>query len=204
MAIPISYSIIHDHAPSEVDEMIGALIRKNYPDLVEANAKIGCVVKERRKDGEKVDGPCLKHHGYDCLVTIKVNSAKDRLEGKPDATITIDGNMWDGLRSDQQEALLDHELYHLIVKRDDDKKVKTDDQGRPLFKMRLHDHEFGWFDEIAKRYGGASQEVIQAQAFAEKSGQLYFGWIQPPDIAVESSKSSKSKTSKKALAEAVA
>jgi hypothetical protein len=45
---------------------------------------------------------------------------------------------------------------------------------RPKLAMRKHDHQFGWFDEVAQRHGEASPEVRQARVLMEKSGQLYF------------------------------
>jgi hypothetical protein len=46
--------------------------------------------------------------------------------------------------------------------------------GRPKLLMRKHDHQFGWFDEVAQRHGEASPEVRQARVLMESSGQLYF------------------------------
>lgn len=63
--------------------------------------------------------------------------------------------------------------------------MKRDDLGRPVLKIRLHDQQHGWFDEIARRHGDASIEVQQAKAFADSSGQTYFGWAAPPAGSVE-------------------
>jgi hypothetical protein len=50
-----------------------------------------------------------------------------------------------------------------------------DDVGLPVIRMRPHDHDFGWFDVIAKRHGSAAVEVCQASVFAgEELRQLYF------------------------------
>jgi hypothetical protein len=65
--------------------------------------------------------------------------------------------------------LIDHELTHLAKK-----GTIFDPLDRPKLSMRLHDHQFGWFDQIAKRHGRASIEVKQVRAFFESSGQMYF------------------------------
>ena len=65
--------------------------------------------------------------------------------------------------------MIDHELTHLAKK-----GTIFDPLDRPKLSMRLHDHQFGWFDQIAKRHGRASIEVKQVRAFFESSGQMYF------------------------------
>lgn len=51
-----------------------------------------------------------------------------------------------------------------------------DAQGRPALKMRMHDREFGWFDEIARRHREHSIEIRQSTRLVEDVGQLYFGF----------------------------
>lgn len=52
---------------------------------------------------------------------------------------------------------------------DSEGNVKRDDLGRVVIGMRKHDHQFGWFTEIAKRYGSASGEVQQCRAPAHSN-----------------------------------
>src|SRR5690606_5222802 len=126
-------------------------------------------------------------NGYPAAAMVKINSYRDRVEGKADATIFIDADEWEGLDDPRREALIDHELQHLEVKRDPDTGAPlSDDAGRPKLKIRKHDHQYGWFDVIAERHGDASYEVRQAKAFADRHGQTYFGWAKPPDRGVES------------------
>ena len=40
--------------------------------------------------------------------------------------------------------------------------------------MRLHDQDFGWFAEIAKRHGAASGEIMQATHLFLSGKQTYF------------------------------
>jgi hypothetical protein len=174
-------SIVFDKAPKETHEIIASMAGKYYPDLVEAKAKIECLVARREgAKGEKVGGPAVRVNGYPCAAKIKINGLSDRTEGKDDATITIDEESWEKRTPDQRAALIDHELNHLIVMRDGDDNeapVLRDKRGRPRMRIQKHDHQFGWFDDIAKRHGVASTEVIEARAFADKHGQLYFGFL---------------------------
>jgi hypothetical protein len=51
---------------------------------------------------------------------------------------------------------------------------KKDCVGRPKLKMRLHDQQHGWFNEIAKRHGSASLECQQATRLFLHHKQTYF------------------------------
>lgn len=107
-------------------------------------------------------GPAVLHHGLPAYAVIRTVPLKDRTMGRGDAEITFDGFMVGNLNEDAQRALIDHELYHLEIKRNKDGQVKFDDLGRVEFKIRAHDREFGWFDNIARRWGRYSMEVRQA------------------------------------------
>lgn len=114
--------------------------------------------------------PCLEHHGYPAAAVTRIVPARDRAAGLPDAQIIVDLCTYQSLNARQKIALLDHELYHLERKID----PRFDEQGRPALQIRKHDWQLGWFDEVAKRHGDASIEVMQARRLLDQSGQLYF------------------------------
>jgi hypothetical protein len=122
--------------------------------------------------------PVLKHAGYPAGAVVRITPLKDRALGISDATIVVDRAGWLALSVRQRNALIDHELTHLARKMlEDDDGGETpafDVLGRPKLLMRKHDHQFGWFDEVAQRHGEASPEVRQARVLMESSGQLYF------------------------------
>jgi len=120
-------------------------------------------------------GPAVMHHGLPAFAVVRAVPLKDRTMGRGDAEITFDGFLVGNLSEDGQRALIDHELYHLEIKRNKDGQVKYDDLGRVEFKMRPHDREFGWFDSIARRWGRHSQEVRQAMEMIKEEDfrQLY-------------------------------
>lgn len=169
---------VYSQADADVRKMINKVVEKYFPDLVEADATIGCLMAdggvELDDDGKEVNAAGVKLHGYPCLAIIKKNSTKDRVEGKCDATITIDKRSWDAMAPKEQEALLHHELYHLQVKRDEAGVIKTDDIGRPLFNMRLHDWQIGGFMATARAFEDAAPEVKQAISFQDEYGQHLF------------------------------
>jgi hypothetical protein len=166
----------HDPAPKSVLALIADRIDSgHYPDLVEAGVTVNALFAFT-DDPER---PAVKLHGYPCAAVIKINSAKDRLEGKSDATITIDGRAWaEEWSDDGRVALIEHELQHLIVarskptKRDPEARVLSDDAGRPKLKMRPHDFQIGGFVSIARRHGDESFERKTAAALRADFGPL--------------------------------
>jgi hypothetical protein len=168
-------------ANTHVHALIASVVDEYHSDLAEAKARIGAVMAYPALDGDgEPTGPALTLHGDPALATVKINAQKDRVDGKPDATITISAPEWDALDDEpdgdeRRRALLDHELYHLIVRRDDETgRVEFDDQGRPLFKMRRHDYTIAGFRVVAERHGKASCEVRQARELHDQFGNILF------------------------------
>jgi hypothetical protein len=163
------------------------VIGRCHHDLEEVDANVCVLMATAAKDDKgKALAPAVKLHGVACAATVRIVSYKDRVAGREDAEILVDADLWEEASDPERVALLDHELHHLEVQRDDDGHPKSDDCGRPKLKMRHHDHDFGWFDAIARRHGDASYEVKQAKAFADQNGQLYWGWSSPPAGGPES------------------
>lgn len=160
---------------------------KTYSAAPDADS---CVAKVRAAHHDELDGvtvmalfafdsesgdPVLKHQGYAAGAVCRITPLRDRAAGMTDASIVIDRATWLTLSQRQREALVDHELTHLTRALDEEtEKPLFDALDRPKLKMRRHDHQFGWFDEVAERHGEASPEVMQARALMESSKQLYF------------------------------
>lgn len=164
--MPITYTRC-DEKDDEVLDMVVGLIDTNYPDLRDIYSTNGAtcdplMVRQRIcclfawSDG----GHAVTLHGYPCAATIEVNNHKDRVQGKGDVTIEIDGESWRDRTEPQQRAILDHEIHHLVVKRKNG-EVVVDDTGRPRFDLRLHDLVAGGFAEIIKRHGDNSLDWEQ-------------------------------------------
>jgi hypothetical protein len=76
----------------------------------------------------------------------------------------LDGERMDAWTSKRLQAVIDHELRHLMLatnKRTGE--IQRDDEGRPKLRLRPHDFEFGWFARTAELYGEESYEVSQAR-----------------------------------------
>jgi Putative phage metallopeptidase len=124
---------------------------------------------------EEGSEPVLKHQGYPAAAVVRITPLRDRALGMADAIIVVDRACWLTLAAAQRNALIDHELYHLERVRDEETgRPKTDALDRPKLALRRHDHQLGWFDEIARRHGSASPEMRQAKQLLEQTQQLYF------------------------------
>lgn len=160
----------YEVAPKNVSERVAALLKKHYP----LHHKLGVTV-EVLFVAHDAEGPALKHGGYPAAGVIRKTSAKERAAGRADAEMVLDAEVYKTFTPRRQDALLHHELHHLIVDLDaKTKQPKADAAGRPVLKIRRHDHQFGWFDEIARLYGDDSGEVQQARQLLHEQGQLYF------------------------------
>lgn len=145
----------------EVQDLGDRVLRQWHGNLIDAGLTINYLfVSDVDKDGEAK--PALKHAGYPAIATVRINSLKDRAEGKSDVTITIDSYRWDEMSEAERLAVLDHEATHVELKTDADTgNLIRDDLGRPRLMMRLHDHQAGWFHEVAERHGRHSAEQVQ-------------------------------------------
>lgn len=159
---------IYDTAPDIVAAQAQALIDQFHPDLNEAQVKIDYIFAFNET------GHAITLHGKPCLGLCKIINLKDRSKGMGDVEIQLDGAAWKSMTEDQRNALLDHELEHVIVVRNDDGDIKTDDLNRPKIRMKKHDYDFGWFECIARRHGINSPEVTQAKLLWDESGQAFF------------------------------
>ncbi len=165
----------YEKCPKALHEQAYAIMAEHHKDLDIAKVSLDLIFAYAGENnaGEKL-GPALKHGGYEAIAIVKIVPLLNRVMGRADAQILLDGDKWPDLHEDQQAAVMDHELQHLVVAKDVEGAVITDSYGRPKLKMRLHDRQFGWFDAIAQRHREASQEVVQAAQLYQQAGQYYF------------------------------
>lgn len=154
----------------DVDTVLGEMLVENHnEDLHQVSISTLFVF-----DTEGAD-QILTHQGYLALAVARITPLRERALGMADASVVVDRAAWVAATPRQRAALIDHELTHLVRVTDEETGDPLFDVlGRPKLEMRKHDHQFGWFDEIAQRHGDASPEVRQARKLMESSGQLYF------------------------------
>jgi hypothetical protein len=182
-------------ASDDVLKHIVSMQSQYHPEI--ENVTVGALFAFDEETGE----PVLKHQGYAAAAVVSITSTKQRALGVPDAVIVIDRATWLTLNAARKDALIDHELEHLdrVISKDTEDSPAApqfDSIGRPKLTMRRHDHQFGWFDDVARRHGEHSPEMIQAKALVAQTQQLYFDFApMPPEAALEAKKRGGSRVS---------
>jgi len=167
---------IYTACPEHVYTRITEISKAFHSGLIDNKVKIEALFVSKDEDADP-EKPALALNGYACLAVIRITSLKERSAGRGDAEITFDCDRYEELTDAQRDALIDHELTHLRLKTNRYGQVR-DAAHRPKLTMRKHDHQFGWFDDVARRHGESSGEVRQARDLLRSAeGQLYFGFV---------------------------
>jgi hypothetical protein len=162
----------YDLAPPHVHATVRAMMEQFHGELAAYEVKVDLLYAST-DDPEK---PAVTLGGYPCYATVRITTAKERAKGHGDAEILIARDKYEEMSDEVRNALIDHELEHLQLKKMKGGDVKRDDHGRPVLKMKKHDHQFGWFNDVARRHGDYSIEMQQAKRLMNADGQLYFGF----------------------------
>ena len=176
----------YERAEQAIHEQAYKLMRDNHPDLHTAGATVEIFFgyTARNSDDEQVG------HAYKdrCKRPIAAVSNKtkllDRVAGRADIRIELDGDDWEKLHIDQQDAALDRELQSFAVAKDNEDGVILDSHGRPKLKRRLPDFEVSIYTEIAKRHREASVECISMAQIYSQAGQVVFPFLQQQELAL--------------------
>lgn len=141
-----------------------------FAPLIDRKVRIDFMFAFGQRDETTGDlvSDALKKNGVKALGITRKIPLKDRAKGLGDAEVCLDGDWWPEHDTEEQQALIDHELYHIAV------TPKNDDLGRPILKLRKHDFEMGWFAAVAERHGAFSQERQQAGIIMQTVGQLFW------------------------------
>lgn len=157
----------YERASKEISKAVGSVMKRFHGAMADAGVTIDVLTAYAKKDknGDPT-GPAVSLAGYPCIAKIKVISTKDRAAGRADAELLLDGDRWPELADEEQTAVIDHELTHLELSIGEN-GLRTDDLDRPKLRLRKHDHQFGWFDEVVRRHGRDSIEWQQYEHFTE-------------------------------------
>lgn len=169
-----------DKPPANLQSRIDQCLRDYHSRLLEPQLPVSVVLETlvvygpRNKDGVQT-APAIRVRGSEAAACIRVTTLEERVAGRGDAVMWIDGDRYKHWHPETTNAVIDHQLTHLEIVLDRDDEPEFDDLGRVRLKLRPHDFEVGWFDEVAERHGTASYEVNQAsRLIAKECAQLYF------------------------------
>lgn len=168
-----------ERAPDAVAKLGKSLIGKFHKEIAAAKVQIDYVFCRAETDEQgQPKGPALMLHGAPAAGVARIIGLKDRAMGRGDVEVCIDADRWDEEWDEKQKAaLIDHELFHFIPKKNLAGAFVFDDLHRPVVTMRQHDYQMGFFNEIAKRHGAASFEVQMLKQMHESHEQEYFGFM---------------------------
>jgi hypothetical protein len=171
-------SSTYDLAADSVIRMMESVKVDYHPYLIANEVRVDVIMAfgKKSKEGEILT-PAVMAGGYPAYAKIRVTRLDERLKRPFDAIITLDGDQWYMLEEPTQKAILDHELTHLELVLDENGRVKHDDQSRPVLRLRKHDVQFGFFNEVARRHLGKS---IECQTFLAVAGVEVYGNLLAP------------------------
>jgi len=165
-------------AGEEVRDLAKNLMIKYHQELDEAGVKVDfCFAFGELDEQSEQKAPAIMQNGYRALGVPRKISLKDRVMGRGDCEITLDGDEWPRMSPEEQAALLDHELEHFECVRDKTGGFIFDDIDRPVLKLRIHDRQLGWFDNIANRHGLASTEIKDFRKLFSEGGNTYVPYV---------------------------
>lgn len=164
-------------APKPVRTVTAKLLKKYHEELSKAEIDIAIVFVNAGQDKTGFPIPAIVKNGKICAAKIGNTTTIHRVCGLADVIMQIDEQIWDKLRTETRDALIDHELTHLEISKDKDGYPMTDAAGRPVIQMKPHDVELGIFQEIVARHKAAAidSHVIQA-LYESPAGQTAFGF----------------------------
>lgn len=168
----------YSKAPEECSDRVAHLITLFHPGLRDAGLRIDLISVAN----DDPDAHALTLNGYPCAAVVRIIDPKGRTMGRGDAEIVIDEARYLPMTDPEKDALLDHEIYHIELQLGKNDRVKLDENGRPKLKLRKHDYQFGWFEEIAKRHAAASMEIKQATRLFLAEKQTFFAFAMDTDL----------------------
>lgn len=189
--------------PAVILRQLDAVLNRWHADLVEAGVSYLIQLAHAARDkNDEPRGPALKWGGSPAAAKVGIINIKDRQAKLADVRVFLDADRWDEFTSDEQEAILHHELMHVEICRTKPKKVKkkgvvtmegggeiiSDDLGRPKLKLRPHDFLMGGFFKVMEHCGDAAQETKHAEAMHRWVQKSLYGNTEesPADTADQS------------------
>lgn len=162
--MPTSYGL----PDQDVLDRLDRVLRAWHAPLFDAGVRVGVLM------AASDTGHAVVANGYPALATVRVVSLKDRVHKGTDAELVLDRRAYDELTPAQQDALLDHEMSHLELKKhryvavkdaNDEPTGETelvcerDDLGRPKLRTVKGDWAAGdGFRHVCRRHGRAAIE----------------------------------------------
>lgn len=147
----------------EMYELLYGLVDAHHDELSQCGVRIAlawCTSWRADVDGRLTLGKCVKA------------SELHRELAPFDFCILLNRDFWRNERvtAVQRRALLDHELMHAAVARDENGDLKVDERGRVMYRLRKHDLEE--FRDIVARHGCYKSDIEEFMKAVVRAEQL--------------------------------
>jgi hypothetical protein len=160
-------------ATTEEITLLDGVISTYHGDLVRSDVKVKLLfVGSKLDENGDPKGPALKMHGVACAAQIKVQKNIDKYLTGYHAVVRVDMDMWDDYNENRRKALLDHELSHLVVVKDQNGNVKMDEEGNIKIKCRPDDYTINGFYHLIQRHAGDAIEALSLGITAQNVRQV--------------------------------
>lgn len=161
---------IKEMADSSICETVNKVIDAYHQELKHAGVQVTVLaVKSITENGEILpDEQALTSNGHMVPATVRRASCSETALGAGDVIIEVDSYMWQKQLGKQSRiALIDHELCHVCVCRDNRGSFQHNFNGRPHLELIHHDIDIGLFYDVVRRHGAESIEaMISTSMFA--------------------------------------
>ncbi len=174
--MPIEYR----EADQDVHDLLGQVMTQYFPELASLEPPLNIDIRMVVDD----HGKGLMHRGHPAAGMIEIVSPEERSAGGPDVRIKLDYMRWLNDSERQHEALIHHEVNHLIPKYDQTSgSLRLDPYGRPVVKLRRDDWMLTGFSATVQIFGADAMERRSLDTVEEKirSFQLELPFVAPVD-----------------------
>ncbi len=121
----------YKRASGEMIEVVEELVMKYHDRLLDCNIEVLLVYAAKDKYGEP-KGPAITLRGKAAYACVRATTLEERVAGRGDAIIWVDGDDCGDWPDSRLRAIMDHELTHLeIVENSKTGMPENDDLGRP-------------------------------------------------------------------------
>ncbi len=165
-------------AGEDVMSIVRDVMDKHHSHLVALELRVGVILVESEDDE-----PAIQVHGSPAAAKISRVPLKRRLFMPLDVVIEVDQSVWDELSDPQQQALFDHELSHVVVKKKRNDLIDFDADERPKLMLVPDDWVLSGFRDVVERWGA---DALEAQAISnllaatrKDSAQALFDFMLP-------------------------
>ena len=151
----------------ECSELVKPYVKEvicHHPDLTKCRVTIDWLLLEADKPEVDPDEPqqdlpildesAVKMNRRSVAARVRIVGYSDRAKNNADAEVRIDKERWENMSEQEKEALIDQQLYQIVVRFDKESNVIKDNLGRPKLKIRKPDFRVEGFKEIVKRHKG--------------------------------------------------